>query len=338
MLTNVLVRRSRPFVTVVGSIDDDDLWTRLVVTLAGIAAAHRITNRPMLSIGEPISGYWDVEATPDELDVLGATVSTVDAVALTRAFEGVSEQEISDERSAVIGRFDIDAVDDDVLERSLRLAVAVRSLVEERDAAGGAVNCHGDLLRFNDGIGITACLAVTQLTGAGIPFACTGDIPTGIALTLGRSLADWALYCELYQLDLGEDWLLVANGGEGDPGAAGGPPCLLPEDHYLGNRGPGVAVAFPIAVGPATLTSLSPIDGADGGWALVVAEGEIIGARHDRMEGPNGMFRFATGSVDQAYARWCEAGATHHAALLQGHRHAELAAAASTLGVEVRTI
>lgn len=338
MLTNVLVRRNRPFVTMVGSIDDDDLWARLSATLSGIAAARAITERPMLAIGAPISGYWDVEATPDELGGLGVTVDAIDASTLVQAFEAVGDVAISEERSALVRRFDTDAVEGEVLERSVRLAVAVRTLVEDRDASGGAVNCHGDLLRFNDDVGITACLAVTQLTSAGLPFACTGDIPTGIALTLGRAVADWALYCELYQLDLAEDWVLVANGGEGDPGAAGGPPCLLPEDHYLGNHGPGVAISFPIATGPATLTSLSPVDGARGDWALVVAEGEIIDARHERMEGPNGMFRFTSGPVDQAYARWCEAGATHHAALLHGSRRDALAAAAGALGIEIRVV
>ena len=52
-------------------------------------------------------------------------------------------------------------------------------LCADHDATAGAVNCHGDALRWNPGVGITACLGVALCTQGGRPFSCTGDIPTG---------------------------------------------------------------------------------------------------------------------------------------------------------------
>ena len=127
---------------------------------------------------------------------------------------------------------------------------------------------------------------------------------------------------------------MVANGGEGDPTirASSSDVTLLPEDHYMGDHGPGTAVAFELPEGPATLISLSPVD-HNNGWVLVGAEGRILDSKHHAMEGPNGMFRFDSGEVAQAYARWCEAGATHHAAVLPGHQGEVLRQTAAMLRI-----
>ena len=148
-----------------------------------------------------------------------------------------------------------------------------------------------------------------------------------------------ALYCELYQLDFPGNWVLLANGGEGDPTIRAGSSSgrLLPEDHYMGDHGPGTAVAFELLEGPATLISLTPIDHT-GGWMLVGAEGRILDSKHHAMEGPDAMFRFDSGDVAGAYARWCKAGATHHAGLLPGHHGNVLQRTAEILGIEYAAV
>ena len=84
--------------------------------------------------------------------------------------------------------------------------------------------------------------------------------------------------------------------------------------------------------------SLTPAAEAVGGWILVAAEGEIIGARHRQMEGPNGMFRFSAAPVAEAYQAWCQAGATHHAALVPGTRQSDLQCVADLLGIELAAV
>lgn len=337
MLTNVLVRRGRKFTTLIGALGDPEFEAEIEATAQGIAAVARLRRGKLLTVGTPIGGYWDVEASPEELASLGVTVEEADKAALTEAFAEASAEDVASEVSAASTRFETEAVPADVLERSARLSVALRRMCGD-PIVGGAVNCHSDLFRFNEAIGITACLAVTTLTGEGKPFACTGDVPTGIALLLGRTISDWALYCELYQVDIEGDWLLVANGGEGDPEAVapGTTPCLLPEDHYRGERGAGTAIAFPIEQGSATLISLTPVSGEE--WVMVAAPGEIIDARHEQMEGPQGMFRFDSGPAEAGFGRWCDAGATHHAALIRGHKPRQLEAVASALEIDLTVV
>lgn len=334
MFTNVLVREGRPFTTLVSCAGSDDLDLALAETLRAVEAAAAVRNARMLTIGAPISGYLDVEVSPEELGRLGVEVIDISAEGIGAAFAAVDDAPVSALVGDLRDRFDASAVDDRTLERSARLAVTMERLCRMHDASAGAVNCHGDTLRWNPGVGITACLGVSLCTQSGTPFACTGDIPTGIALLLGKKVAGSALYCELYQMDFPGDWILVANGGEGDLSirAPSSTVRLLPEDHYLGDKGPGTAVAFELPEGPATLISLTSVNHT-GGWVLVGAEGRIIGSKHHAMEGPNGMFRFGSGNVAAAYARWCEAGATHHAALLPGHHGDVLSRTAEMLGI-----
>jgi L-arabinose isomerase len=339
MFTNVLVRRGRPFVTVVGELSAPELKEQLAVALRAAAARSRIRRSPLLAIGEAIEGYDDVMADGAELQALGVRSVPVSRPELDAAFAAVNAGRVLDLAADARRTTDASAVADDVLQRSCRLALALEDLVETHEACGGAVNCHGPLLRRNPVIGVTACLGVSFCSTQGLPFACTGDIPTAIALVVGKVLTGSALYCELYQLDLVGDWILVANGGEGDLTSCepGTPVRLLPEDHYAGERGAGTAVAFELARGAATVMSLSPVAAAPGGWVLVVAEGEILDSRHPTMDGPNGMFRFSSGPVAEAFGRWCAAGATHHAVVLRGHRRTELQILTDLLGILLRT-
>ena len=340
MFTNVLVRNGRPFTSAVGELGSPELAAALAQAMRAAAAVTAIRRRPLALVGQPMDGYSDVLATDDELALLGVRVEDITAPELSEAFAAVTSAQVQREAEEVGRTADAAAVPDDVLERSCRLSVALEGLCDARQLGGGAVNCHGPTLRWNPEVGITACLGVSRLSERGIPFSCTGDVPTAIALILGKAVAGSALYCELYQLDLPGNWILVANGGEGDFSgrAPGSTVRLLPEDHYRGENGPGVAVAFELPLGPATLVSLTPALGATGVWILVVADGEVVGSRHHRMEGPNAMFRFSSAPVAKAYQRWCQAGATHHAVLLPGARHGDLGAAADLLGIQLASV
>jgi L-arabinose isomerase len=340
MFTNVLVREARPFLAVAGVLGSDELEAKLERALAAARAARLVRGGRLAMIGGPLPGYLDIEADPAALAALGPQVVDVPRAELNDSFARVEQAAVDDAAEQTRARFPAGAVPAAVLERSVRLALAVEQLCDRHEIDAGAVNCHSDVLRWNPEIGITACLAVARLSQAGRPFSCTGDLPTALALAIGKVLAGAALYCELYAMDVAQDWVLAANGGEGDTDirAPGTPVRLLPEEHYMGDRGPGTAVAFDVRSGPATLAGLSPARGVQGGWVLVAAQGTVIGAGFEALEGPNARFRFAGGPVTESFERWCEAGATHHAALLPGEHAASLRIVARLLGIEVREV
>ena len=340
MFTNVMAREGQPMVTLVGRLDSQEFAAEVAQTVRAVALAKRLQGARVGAIGAPIGGYLDVETTPEEVDGLGLEMVSISREELNAAFAGASQESVGELVDDLRDRFDADRTPDETLQRSARLALALQDICERNDLVGGTVNCHGDMFRWNPEVGITACLGVTCLTEAGTPLSCTGDLPAGIALVIGKAVAGGSLYCEVYGVDFEEDWALLANGGESDVSMAdpSRPITLLPEDHYMGEQGPGTAIVFSLPTGPATLLSMSPIAGAEGRWALVVGEGEIIGSRHESIEGPNGMFRFSSGPASEAFQRFCNAGATHHSALTPGHHLRTLRMMAEWMGLEVRAV
>ena len=120
------------------------------------------------------------------------------------------------------------------------------------NAVAATVNCHSEMLRWNPAVGITACLGASLLTANGVPVACTGDLPTALALVFARALSGRALYCEFYTPERETGLMLLAAGGEGDPAWAdtAHPVVVEPNDHYPGEHGAGTSLSFRLERGP----------------------------------------------------------------------------------------
>ena len=332
MLANALVRDARAFAAVTASPGVDDDVDRLVRTVRAAAVASAVRGKTLLRVGRWLPGYLDVESTATELARLGVTEHAVDVAELDEAFEAVGTDRVES------GLADLDGHgwerrEGSADERSMRLALALHDLARSVNAVAATVNCHSDVLRWNPRIGITACLGASLLTAEGIPVSCTGDLPTALALVLARALSGRALYCEFYTPERDTGLMLLAAGGEGDPAWAdpAHPVLVEPNDHYPGEHGSGASISFRLEQGPATALSLSP---AGDTWRLAWATGEIVEARYDTMGGPNGMFRFDSGSAFEAGARWIASGATHHNALARGRLDVELPVLARALGID----
>jgi L-arabinose isomerase len=332
MLANALVREARPFATVTASPADAEGAAHLVRTVRAAAVASVLRDASLLRVGGWLPGYLDVESTAAELARLGVTEHAISVEALDDAFAAVAEERIAT-GLADLGARGWERREGAADERSMRLALALHDLARAANAVAATVNCHSELLRWNPAIGITACLGASLLTAEGIPVSCTGDLPTALALVLARSLSGRALYCEFYTPERETGLMLLAAGGEGDPAWAdpGHPVVVEPNDHYPGDHGAGTSLSFRLEQGPATAMSLSP---ACDTWRLAWATGEIVEARYDTMGGPNGMFRFDSGTAFDAGARWIASGATHHNALARGRLDVEIPVLARALGID----
>jgi L-arabinose isomerase len=332
MLANPYVRAGRPFATVTASPADAEGVETLVRTVRAAAAASALRGSTVLRVGAWFPGYLDVESTAEELARLGVAEHAVTVPELNDSFASVATDRITPALESLTTRgWAHRAGDAD--ERSMRLALALDDLVRSTSSVAVTVNCHSDVLRWNPAIGITACLGASLLTGNGVPVSCTGDIPTALACVLAKRLSGRALYCEFYTPERETGLMLLAAGGEGDPAWAdpGHPVVVEPNDHYPGDHGAGTSLSFRLEQGPATALSLSP---AGDTWRLAWATGEIVEARYDSMGGPNGMFRFDSGSAFEAGARWIASGATHHNALAHGRLDVEIPVLARALGIE----
>jgi L-arabinose isomerase len=215
--------------------------------------------------------------------------------------------------------------------------VALEDLVADHALDAGAFNCHVPQFRFGEPIGIAPCWALGRSTSAGVPWTCTGDILTAVAMLVTKRLGGAAVYHEIEAIDYATDEVVIANSGEHDLAwlAPGERPRLRRNGWFCG-KDPhcGVCAVFEPPAGPATLVGFTPHPDARGGFRLVAARGELTERRFPETGTVNGAFRFRDGPVEEAWARWASAGVNHHSSATPGDISDDVATVARHLGIE----
>jgi L-arabinose isomerase len=330
MLANVLGREDRPYLAVT-SVDGDATEVKRVVV--GAAASRGLRDARLGLLGGIIPGYEDVLLDPTTAERLGIELVEVVSGDEARALAG-SDVEEPDELTRAGLELTEQAAP--LLARSLRVHRFLRALVAERQLDALALNCHSEVLRWGEQLGVTACLASTLLWSDGLPISCTGDAATAVALMLLARIAGSAQYCEGYAIEADTGELLVSSCGMADISLrpAGTRARLCPNELYPGKQGLGIATRFDFDAGPATLAAFAPrVPGRPP--RLVVAVGRLTGRGFSQLNGPAGTMTFdepGTGTVSRA---WIDAGPAHHLALVRGDRSIELRSAAHFLGIDI---
>lgn len=340
MLTNMLTRSRRPFQLVLGRMDDALVEARVcdALRLASIASGIRASR--LGRIGHPLDGYAHVDAPDEDLHAaLGLELVNVDPDEVVDAWRAVEAGRISALEAETRATWAVaaEASEGDSLERSLRAALALEDVVARHRLDGGAFNCHVAQFRFGQEIGIAPCWGLGRLTDAGKPFSCTGDILTAVAMLMTKRLGAAAVYQEIEAIDYDSGEVVIANSGEHDLAwlAPGERPRLGLNGWFCG-KDPhcGVCATFEPPPGPASLVGFTPHPDARGGFRFVVARGELTTRRFPETGTVNGAFRFAGGSVEEAWASWAAAGVNHHSSATPGDISADVDAVARMLGLE----
>ena len=202
---------------------------------------------------------------------------------------------------------------------------------------GGAFNCHVPQFRFGEEIGIAPCWGLGRLTTMGMPFTCTGDILTAVAMLVTKRLGGASLYHEIEAIDYATGEVVIANSGEHDLA------WLDPRDRPRLRRNGwfcgtdprcGVCAVIEPPAGPATLVGFTPHPDARGGFRLIAARGDLTTRRFPETGTANGAFRFRDGTVEEAWARWAATGVNHHSSATPGDLSGDVTKVARQLGIE----
>ena len=338
MLTNLLHRTSRPFELVVSSTDDLAAGATVAERLRAGAVARRLRGARLARVGHPMDGYACVDADDDDLRrALGMQVVPISPQEIQDRYRAVSDDEIAIRRQDVNRHFAVgtDPPQED-LARTLRLAVAMETLDRDNHIAAGAMNCHVPEIRFCDEPGLTPCFGLGCETTRGIPWSCTGDVLTAIAMLVAKGLSGAALYHEVEAIDFETGEVAVANSGEHDLGwaAVGQTPGFEPNPWFAHDHRTSFRVGFELPAGPASLVGFAHQPNHPSGFGLVVAEGEITGRELPRNPTAGGVFRFTTSPVTEAWTRWAGAGVNHHSAIAPGHLAQSVASVAKFAGLD----
>ncbi len=329
MVTSMLVRRGRPFELVVGPVGRTE---PVDVALRAASAAARLGRARVGRVGPTQPGYDHVAADPDRLRAeIGIELLPIEAAEFRDLYLQVPAEQVAEFALETRGLYDVE-VEGDALERSLRAACALRDLVDRYGLDAGALNCHVPEIRLGREIGIAPCFALGRSTSNGVPWTCTGDVVTAIAMLAAKLLGGAAQYHELEALDEATGEFVVASSGEHDLQLARGVrPRLVANGWYAHDACAGACACFTAPRGPATLVGFTQLDS---GFRLIAAEGEFSGRGWPGVGTANAAFRFAGGSPTEAWARWCLAGVPHHAAASPGLLGSGVETSARFLGIE----
>ena len=340
MLSNVLGRRGRPFEMVLGRVSDGMTVARVRRALRLAAVARRISLARLGRVGVPVDGYLHVDVDDDELRAgTGIEVVRIEPDELVERYLAVSETRVraldAEVRAGWLFEEDLDTGGS--LARSLRSALALEDLVAHHRLDAGAFNCHVPQFRFGEPIGIAPCWALGRSTSAGVPWTCTGDVLTAVAMLATKRLGGAAVYHEIEAIDYETGEVVIANSGEHDLAwlAPGERPRLRRNGWFCG-KDPhcGVCAVLEPPAGPATLVAFTPHPDARRGFRFVAARGALTARRFPETGTVNGAFRFGDGPVEEAWARWANAGVNHHSSATPGDISEDVSAVARHLGIE----
>jgi len=333
MLANVLGREGRSYLTV-STVGGDA--TDVVRAVRGAAAAAALRGARLGLLGGIIPGYGDVVLDAVTARALGVELVPIGAVAIDAAYDSAQ------------GALDLATLPASLaptpearplVERSLRVHRFLSTIAADAGLDGLALNCHSDVLRFSDALGVVSCLASSMLWSSGLPVACTGDGATAVALMLATRIAGSAQYCEGYTVEADTGELVVSSCGMADltlrkPGETA---RLCPNELYPGAHGLGLAARFEFDAGPATIAAFGPATPSLPA-RLVISAGRLTGRGFEHLNGPSGTITFDQPGAGSASAAWIDAGPAHHLALVRGDRTVEYQAAARFLGIPLITV
>ena len=338
MLTNVLVRRGRPFALVVGRIDDAAAQARVASAARAGAVAHGLRRARIGRVGQALDGYDCVVADPARLRAAtGIELVAIEPAEVRERYLSIDPARVGELEQETRSIFAIDpAAEGETLARSLRAACAIEDLVRDHRLDAGAMNCHVPEIRLGPEVGIAPCFGLGRSTSAGVPWTCVGDVVTAVAMLTTRRLGGAALYHELESLDYETGELVVANSGEHDlafcdPAER---PALRQNDWFLGDPVVGACACFGAPPGPASLVAFTELDAPVEGYRLIVAEGEFTATRWPATGTPYAAFRFQHAPAAEAWERWARAGANHHSSATPGAYGEQIAQVAAFLGVD----
>lgn len=335
MLTNVLGRHGRPYELVVGAMAEDATISAVVRVVRAGAVAGALRTARIARVGVPLDGYACVDVDDDDLmRATGIELVEVHPAEVRSLYERATD--IDELVTEVNTDFDITIADPDALTRSLRLAAAMEALDTNHSFAAGAMNCHVEEIRFGDDPGVTPCFGIGRETTRGIPWTCTGDVVTAVAMLMVKRLSGAALYHEIEAIDFTSGEVAIANSGEHDLSWCdeGCRPRLQSNPWFSSDPISGASAWFELPPGPATLVGFTPHHAEPSGFRFIAAEGTVTDRSFPRSPTIGGAFRFAGDqAVDDVWKRWATAGVNHHSAIGPGHFADQVEVVANLVGV-----
>jgi L-arabinose isomerase len=218
-----------------------------------------------------------------------------------------------------------------LFERSVRLALAIESVVREHGF--DAFTAFDQVWLTDPRVGIIPSFGTGRLCEIGIPASPEGDVNCAVAQLILQELAGQSTTVENYVIDFDNNAVMFSHDGHGNP--ALGTPGETKVKHSIYYSGVhGFGAGFEFAYQPGPVTNLALVTMGEGVWRFVISEGEFLPFPPRPISAPQTLFRHHDLQIADWCDAWCQAGAPHHMAAAQGSWTRQLLVLADMLGIE----
>jgi L-fucose isomerase-like protein len=292
------------------------------------AVLARIAGSRIGRIGERPDGFFTCDYDPERLESLaGVSVEPIALDALFAAARDADENDIREARAEAGATLpDLDTVDQNQLDRSLRLRAALEDVRAQGGYSAFAVRCWPEMFTQYGG---AVCGPVGMMGERRVPCACEADVHGALTnLLLQEMTGDAAFLVDLVDLDAADGTGVVWHCGQAPVSMRDESVTAKAAIHS--NRKMPLLFEFPLKPGRVTFARISQ---ARGHPTMVIAGGEML-RRPLAFSGTAGVLAFDA-PVETVAETIVGAGLEHHLSLVYGDHRPALRALGAEMGLPV---
>ncbi len=332
---NVFKRSGIEFHQVTGTLEDDpECWDEVDDWLESARVAHAMEHNRCGLLGHYYCGMLDIYTDlTRQSAAFGGHFEIIEVDELSAIRTKLEDAAVEERVAAFNDAFDIrDDVDPKELRRAAATSAALDQLVERHRLGSMAYYYEGTGNPANVDTMSSVILGNSLLTARGVPVAGEYEVKNVQAMKIMDCFGAGGSFTEYYAMDFRDDVVLMGHDGPGHIAIAEGKTRVRPLEVYHGKVGLGVSVEMSVKHGPVTL--LSVVEEAEGGVAMLVAEGESVPGPILEIGNTNSRYRFSIGAR-RFVNEWNLQGPAHHCAVGVGHIAHKIDKLAQVLGLRV---
>lgn len=301
-----------------------------------LSAAGALKNKLQLAklgvIGEHPQGFDSCHLDKGGLhSIFGVRVEQIPLENVFQRTHVIPLSEVNDVREVLDQHLDnLSTLNQDALQGTLRVYLALREIAQEQGFDGIAVRCWPE---FFTELGCAACGAMSMLSDGflnriPVPCSCEADING----TLTQLILQWlsgepAFGTDIVGVDKNLDQIAIWHCGLAPLSMAD--PSIQPHGTIHSNRQLPLLMDFPLKPGKITFAR---VNHHQEGFRLVIGTGEMLSADKP-FNGTSGIFK-PSGTAQQFLDTLIRQGLEHHISLTYGHYTRELQAFAEWIGLQ----
>ncbi len=300
-------------------------------TDAGRSVAARIAGKRIARIGEHPPGFDTCDYSAEEMKALAGVEVEVHALeTLFGTARTADAGEVASLRAEAAAQLaDLDDVDQQQLDRSLRLRRALDALKASGGYDAFALRCWPETFTEYGG---AVCGPAAMMGENRVPCACEADVMGALTQLILMEVAQAPVFLtDLVDMDADDDTGVVWHCGQA-PMSMRDPDARARATIHTNRRMP-LLFEFPLKPGPVTFMRISR---AFGETRMVLSQGEML-KRPMAFTGTSGVVRFESGTK-RALDRIIASGLEHHMALAYGDHRALLRETAASMDLPILEI